>query len=571
MARVIGLRNIFIIVIIFHCINNFIWFKNDGYVQHGCHSVWLEKNSFEYSEVLRNNKTSFSKKILETIDFFKLSRYDYAFSASNFNLTSFFIALPISAPFNGHLRIFLINSILFLQFLLVLFAIYYLGKTLFNKTVGIWSGIIFSFYPGIFGISRKVNSELMVIFFVILSIILFLKKKNIHKVLWPFFLTIVFVLGMLSGSLFLVFFILLFLLHLFCDIPTHIKKESLYQLVIFLCFVLLFFNFYLDGEYARFFLNLKEGLNGACQKLFFQSSNFMGSAADGIIESYLFAPQDSFCPCTQTTNVGMNIKTFLFYIMEMIYYVSPLFFFLAFLSFFYLLRDKKVDFYKKLFLGSWLVFGYLLLSLFDIKWGKFITLVLPVFALSSGVFICSNPKKIRAKGVFIILMGAITVIYYSYFAQTHIHFLEKLNEGIISHRPIKSRFVKVSEQIAARIDNDDVSGRMGVIKIALLDQESSRFQGGWVADQSVRVDNLIRMFLKKRNRMTNFWRLSDDFYNTLDRQNFLIIVTQQKIKGLKDYLYPKVPGKWSRLNFEIVYDDRLKKGVYIYLVKILNI
>jgi hypothetical protein len=121
-----------------------------------------------------------------------------------------------------------------------------------------------------------------------------------------------------------------------------------------------------------------------CQKLFFQSFDFIGSAANGIAGSFLFAPQDSICPCTQTINVGMNIKTFLFYIAEIIYYTSPLFFLLAIFSLSLFFRHKNIDIYKRIFLGMWILFGYLCLSLFHIKWGKFITPALPVLALSSG-------------------------------------------------------------------------------------------------------------------------------------------------------------------------------------------
>lgn len=565
----VNAKNIFIIVIIFHCINSLFWFKSDGYVQHGCHSVWLEKKSFEYSESVLNDKTSILEKGLKTLDFFKLNRYGYAFSATNFNLTSFFIAFPIAANLDGNIKLFLINAILFSQFLLVLFAIYYLGKIIFNQTTGAWSAIILSFYPGIFGLSRKTNSELLVTFFVILSIIVFIRWKCLPRILRSLLLFAIFGLGIFSGGLFLVFFIPLFLMHLLFIFLYHRRKmESLLELIVFLCLILLFLNFYFNGEYLKVFSNLKEGFNEAYQKLFFQSTNFLGSAGNAIIESFLFAPQDSICPCTQTTNVGMNIKTFSFYIMEMMYYTSPLFFLLAIPSFFFLVRDKRVDFYKRMFFGVWVVFGYLLLSLFHIKWGKFITPILPVLALSSSVFICNCPKKVKIKKPLFFSIGILTILYYSYFSIPHERFLEKLNEGIISHRPLKSRFVGVAEEVATRVNNDDMSKTADVVDIVFLDRESLRFQGIWVTDMSVRIENLIRLFLKDEYRMKNFWRLSDDFYKTLYRRNFIILITQQKVKEFENYLYEEERRGEPSLNFEIIYEDWLRDGIFIYLIRV---
>lgn len=566
-------RNILIIIIIFHCINNLFWFKNDGYVQHGSHSVWLEKRSFDYSRILFNNRMPVLEKVANVLDSFKLDHngYDsYAFSVTNSNLTSFFIAFPISTRLNGHMKLFLIKAILFSQFLLVLFAIYYLGKTVFNQTIGAWSSIIFSFYPGIFGLSRKVNTELMVAFFVILSIIVFLRWKYFPKILGPFLLFVVFALGVFSGSLFIVFFVPLFLLHLFTIFSYKGKIGSLFQLIIFSCFILLFFNFYFNGEYLKVFLNLKEGLNEAYQKLFFRSTNFIGSADKGVIGSFLFASQDSVCPCTQTTNVGMNVKTFFFYIMEMMYYTSTLFFLLGISSFSFLLRDKGVDFYKRMFFRVWVIFSYLLLSLFHIKWGKFITPILPALALSSGIFICSPLKKVNIKKPLILLLGVSTVLYYSYFHDSREHFLETVSEGIISHRPLKSRFVYVAEQIAVRINNEDKYKTARKINIAFLDKDSTRFKNVWVSDTGVKINNLIRLFLKRKYWMASFWSLSDGFYNTLYKRDFLILITHQKIKKTENYLYPEETRKIPNLKFEIAYEDWLREDIFIYLIKILE-
>lgn len=566
-------RNLLLIIVIFHFINNVFWFKDNSYGEHAAHAVWLEDRSFQFSEILSDNKLPISKKILGTLDLFKLSHSGYEFTATNFNLTSLFISFPISSSLNGRMKLFLINIILFLQFVMVIFAIYYLGKAVFNQTVGMWSAVILSFYPGIIGASRKVNLELMVAFFVILSVVLFLRWKYLGKIPRLFLLCTVFILGIFSGGLFLVFFIPLAITHLIHDLlSSPRKREGFFLLVIFICIVALFLDFYFDGAYLRIFSNLKDGFREAYQKLFFQSNDFIGSAANGIVESFLFAPQDSICPCTQTTNVGLNIKTFLFYIMEMIYYASPFFFVLAILSLPLFIRDKKIDFYKRIFIMLWIGSGYLLLTLFHIKWGKFIIPLLPGLALNTGIFISEHLKKMNKKGIIIVSLGISTALYYSYLSSPvpSNHFLEKLNERIIAHHPVKSKFVHIAEQVAAKI-NDEKDRPTEIVNLAFLDKEALRFRGDWVADQSKQLNNLIRIFLKRGYDIKDFWSSSDRFYNILDRQDFVILITQHRIKEGEAYLYEDPAKAVSGLNFEIVYEDWIKGGVFIYLIKILKI
>lgn len=562
-------KKLLIIVIIFHGINNLFWFKNDGYLHAGSHTVWLEQKSIIYSQILLDNRTSILKKVEDTLDFFKLKHFYYEFSATNFNLASFFIALPMATYLDGYAKLFLINLILFLQFLLVILAIYYLGKIIFNETIGAWSSIIFSFYPGAIGLSRKVNSELMITFFIVLAIIVFFQQRHFSRTLKLFLLFIIFIFGTLSGGLFLVYFIPLFLLDICYSLLFHKRKiETLFYLVIFLCLILLFFNFYFNGEYSKVYSSLKKGFDECYKKLFSQSSDFIGSAANGVLEIFFFAPQTSFCPCTQTTNVGINVKALSFYIAEMMYYTSPLFFLLAIWSLSFLLKDKGIDFYKKILFAIWIFFSYLLLSLFHIKWGKFITPVFPVLALSSGVFICHYFGKQKIKKIIVFSLGILTVFYYSYFSPSRKYFLESISDTIIAHSPTKSRFIDIAEQIAAKINSYGITKENNAINIIFLDKESVRFGNAWCIDQSMRVENLTKLFLKKKFQEKSFWSLSDDFYNRLDKQDFLILITLHKIDDIEKYLYDEETKNASNLKFEIIYEDSLKRDVLIYLLKI---
>ncbi len=76
------------------------------------------------------------------------------------------------------------------------------------------------------------------------------------------------------------------------------------------------------------------------------------------------------------------------------------------------------------------------------------------------------------------------------------------------------------------------------------------------------------MALKKKFQAKSFWSLSDDFYNRLDKQEFLILITRQKIDDIKKYLYDEKAKNVSNLKLEIIYEDYLKRDVLIYLLKI---
>lgn len=566
-------RNIFIIIIIIHCINNFLWFRKDGYVVNGTHTVWIEEQAFKYVDAVFYGEKSFSEKVFATIDFFRLNQIGENLSVTNFNLTAFLISFPIAAQLDGYVKLFLINVILYLQFLLVLFGVYYLGKAAFNQETGFWAAIILSFYPGIIGLSRRTNCELPATFFIIISLVIFLRWRSIPGYLRPVLLFIVLGLGILSGAIYLAFFIPLFLLHIYFEVSFNKRNSGNFiWLAVFLLLMVVFFAFYLNGNATSFFLNIMHGAEDSYKNLFLRSGNWYGSASQGLREVFLFASQDANCPCTQTTNVGLNLKTFLFYILAMINYTSVFFFFLAICSFFPLPGNKEVNFYKKMVFVVWIVLGYLFLSLFYIKWGKFITPILPALALSSSVFVCGfkKSKYVLACKIAILCVGITTAIYYSFFALPVENPLENLEEHLVCERPRKSKFVEVSEKLASVIDASQINGS-DIINIAFLDKDSSRFAAKtWVTDQSLRIKHLVRLFLRKKHRLEFFWGLCDDFYGILDKQNFIILITHKKLNGIKDYLYPEEfknkPGK----KFETVYEGKLREDTFIYLARILK-
>ncbi len=568
-------RGLLAIIILFHLFNNIVWWQKSGLVSEGAHSVWLEERALEYVSVLRNGDYSPARKIFKTFEIFTLAHSDYVFKPVNFNLSTFFIAFPLAANLQTTQKLFWVNMIMFSQWVLVLLAIYCLGKIVFHRSAGAWSAVIFSFYPGVCGISRMINSELIITLFIVLSVIIFIRWKTLRQSIRIPGLLIIGVLGTLSGGLFLVFFIPLILFHFFSILTFRKngkKLTGLFETGSFLLLFFLFFHFYCSGEYLRVFTSLTESFNEAWQKLTLQSTDFIGSADNAVIESFLMAKQDSFCPCTQTTNVGFNVKTFMFYFFEIIYFTSPLFFLLAVVSCVSLFKKSRlINTGIKPFMAVWGVGGYILLTLYHIKWGKFIIPLLPVLSLCSGFFVGADSRKKDFTKIIVFILGILTVIYYSYFsAPGKKHFLEKLHSGgIISHQPIPSKRVEIAEQIAEKINNSYIPGE-DMVSIAFLDKDSARFQAFWVTDKTVKMEHLIKISLKGDSQTRRFWNLSDTYYATLSESDFMILITSEKIENPEAYLFPQGKDASLKIKFQNLYENQLQEEVFIYLMKIIN-
>ncbi len=566
-----SLRNVslfvFAFVILFHLINNLIWFHKDGYAVHGCHSVWHEKLSIDLYQSLFDEETPFYKRILRPFEYFKISRYGYSFSITSYSLTNFFLIFPYLVPLSGQTKLLLICLLNYFHLIGVLFAMIWLGTILFNRTIGLWSAIILSFYPGIIGLSRKVNVALVTTLCVIMFIIFLMKWKTFKRIAWAFLMAVLFCLGALSSPLYFAFSLPLLFFHVIYAIYADKRKaRRTLALVLFILICSLFFYWYSGGSYTKVVFNFKDNMTEAYDKFTFKSDSFIGSAKEGLVESFLFAPQDSVCPCTQTTNVGCNLKTFLFYIMQCIKYTSPLFFILGILSFLMLMKNKNIPWYTKNILTFWIIGGYVILSIFHIKWGKFCAPMLPVLALSNA-YVINEWKRWRNINKFILTtIGIGVILYYSYIPYPRIHSLEKLTEGLVSHRPLPTVFVPTAQKTANTIINTmpDIKGRL---KIAFVDKDSLRFEGEWVTDMSLRVGLLVSTFISRPYTMEYFWSLDEYKMEYFNGYHFFVVLSHIKVKDMHKYLF--LNDEKSRKQRLLIFSENvLNESTFLYVVRI---
>jgi len=555
------------LLVAFHIINNVIWYSNDGQIFPGCHSVWHEQLSVDCSQTLTDPAIGLGKRIALVIDFFKLSHFQNRFAIPNFSITNVFLMVPHALPLSGHMRFILLYIIFFIPFLGIIFLLYWLGTLVFNRSVGLWAASICAFYPGIIGLSRKSNTVLLTTIIVMILCVVLLQWKKIKPLPLSLLCAAVVCLGILESPLFFAYCIPLVAVHfvyVLCVGPNRIKRFLSFFVFVF-C-ISAFFYWFTDGNVHELSESITADLTEAYDKFTFRSDSFIGSAKEGIVGSFLFANQEDVCPCTQTINVGANLKTFSFYPLQGIKYLSPPFFILGLLSLIPFFRSKKLSRYQKTIFATWLIGGYLLCTVFHIKWGKFIVPLLPLIALSSGYFINTiSGVWSRIIKIGIVLVGVVIVLFYSFVSIPKLFYSEKLVEGLMAHKPMPSRYERVARNVARDIHAN--TKKAEPLALVFLDGDSLRFYGDWIADFSLRIGLLIRTHLQQRNNMSYYWESNAEFYDELGRSDFILVITHKPVRGMKDYLFVEEDEVVVR-QIKTIKFYSLAKNTYIYLVKI---
>lgn len=555
---------VFFIVVLFHALNNLIWFKIDSYTVHGCHSVWHEEMSVRLASLLRDPSYSLIDKVALLFDNLKLSHYGYSFSITNFSIINIGLALIYALPLIGEMKLLCVNAFFFGQFCLFLYLLYLIAKAVWNRTVGLWAIVIASFYPGLIGLSRKVNS-LVVTTIVLLVFVLIMQNPKKYSGARFVLAAIITALGVLSSPVYFAFaipLVFLFFIQSFSLRPLGFFKAGI-QIVLFLLPLMFLLQWSLGGSYDIFFERLMSNLTEAYEKISFQSDSFIGSAKEGLVESFLYASQDSICPCTQTTNVGFNVKTFLFYGAQLMKYASFPFFSLGIVSFIWMLFSKGTKKSHKVLFCVWFCASYFLLSVYHVKWGKFCTPLLPVLALCSAYIVTEKIFLRRLVQILVIVCGFIVVSYFSYWRYPHLNIFEKLTEGIVAHRPLPSSNKTVAYNASHTIQKY-LGERSVPWKLAFLDMDSVRFNGAnWVSDMSVRLGLLISANITEYHSINFYWNCDAETLERFSSVDVLCVLSLEPIRDIKKYLYRR--RKEDAITFELITQQEVRKNTFLYV------
>lgn len=499
-------KNLFILVSFTCCLLvalTALWLYKDDLRLTATHTVWHERLLFDYARGVCDTNLSLCETARGLMQGFILRDETLKASLTHFSLAHLVYLMVFLLPVTGLTKYVLVVAMTLMQAGLVIFLTFSLAKKMLSRQCALWAVLMLFFFPGFIGVLRHINTELLIGAVVLTQLfwMLSLHTKTVAAT-WAGF-TFFLVIGHVSGPLYWAFGLPL-MVFACCDFFMRKKPSGLISIGGAILVLISVVYIQTGSSFFEYINNIIEALGNACNALFFQTNNFIGSAKEGLVSSFLFASQDAQCPCTQTTNVGFNMKTFLFYLVQLARYISIPFLVLGTYGFFMFFRSKDIERRTKGLLLFYAVGSYFLLSIYDIKWGKFLIPLLPILAFFCGYALTHVKHFRKTIQVVAICLGMGIIIHSSFFADVSLWPLEKLYEGIVARRSFSSSFEKNAQEVAEAIKTDYSTGKP--FNVGVADAGSLRFIGEeWITDKTVRFANLVRYHLPLKTKMTFFW------------------------------------------------------------------
>ena len=163
-----------ILLIAFHAVNNYVWLKQDN-------------ESLAKDTASHVNRIISIREELQNIDLFREKIPEEpgplatVFAPGSACWPQFFHFIAALISFGCKDILFCIRFYNMLYFALLVVAVYFLGKKLFNPQAGMLAACIISFYPGVFGLSRKCGLDFPLIAFICVVAYFLLNCDNFQK------------------------------------------------------------------------------------------------------------------------------------------------------------------------------------------------------------------------------------------------------------------------------------------------------------------------------------------------------------------------------------------------------
>lgn len=387
-----------VLLIAFHFINNYIWLSKDC-VSLGCDVVHHLNGSLIFYHRLKNIVMN-NLGIENFLDLFK-AKVDW------WPKFIYFPASAISLLFgNTNFVVRLSNMVYFT--ILITFT-YLLGKMLLDKKVGLFSAFMVSFYPGLFGISRKFSLDFPLTAMVCLGIYVLLKTDNFKNKKYSIIFGVVSGLGILTKATY-IFFILAPLFYILYKIFFKrfvIRKEAavhFFNFLISICLSILISSVWWFGRLGM----LWKTFWGVLSALY---GYFPGKDIDSAI------------------NVNIKVFSFkwvTFFFFSTIRIVSPFFFVIFLIGAFYFLGSKRIK--EKILIGSWIFTPYIIFTLISLKFDRYYFPSYPAIALVSAIGILQMRFNIVRRILIILILtgGMLQFFRATYGINLHSRFLTSI-------------------------------------------------------------------------------------------------------------------------------------------------
>ena len=495
-------------IIIFHFVNNYVWLRVDkdftgADVIKQSYTHLLTYNAL--SDILMKNR-NFGKSVIEILKLFNI--FSEPFNNSDCWNRPRLVYL-ISATINfisGNLDIITTRLYTNIIYLIVLvFSVYLIGKEVLNEKCGLLAAFIVSFYPAIWGISRKYGLDFPLIAMAALCMYLLIRTKYFTNLKFSVLLGICGGLGVLTRG-HLLFIIAGPVLYYFYQ--SYLQKDiervkMFFNIVAFLSSMILISSLWWSGG-VKTLVNF-----------------FMGHLMvhwPGFKSSLEFIP-----PCQDLTLPQIfSLGWLAYYLKETLINITPISFiiFAVFLGFFLKLRKIK---HKELML-AWIIAPYIILTIISTKSDRYYFPSFPAFALITAAGITRiHSSSWRKLTIFsVILISLFQFFKFSY----GIKYFPDFTFGMTAkyrpwtyHPPMLNNYTEVFEKFVTLMK--DKTPPHGKLRIGVIEKE-----GKWNAQE---MSTVIEYFLQLHRIDADIkFSLEDKegFFSALEGYDFLITVNE---------------------------------------------
>jgi hypothetical protein len=518
----------FILVVflcVFYAINNYVWLKLNQFPPLDGQAYHLEASLDCYEIIAAGSKNIFQKAG-------QLCNY----IARGFYPPLFHILVALNNLIFGRgILVSVMTNICFI--IITFFSIYFLGRKIEDRKLGVLAAFIFSMYPIVFWLSRVPLLETALSSSVVASMACLVYTENFARRRPSILLGLFIAMGMLIKQVFIFYFIGPFL---------FIALQSL----------------------------LMQNSQASKKKLIVNILFSLGIA--GVITVFWYLPKITFL-WSRYIHAGYfedatyNIPVFTF--KSLIFYIHSLFFqqILPFFSILFFLSIKPFvlsgNRYKN-FLIIWIVASWIIFTLIGTKVIFYTVPVLPAVALISakGLLVLKN----RFAKVFLIFLWIIFG-FWQYFTisfgneknlvirDDENFYLKAMNKGLACYsRPYVQRGDWKVERLFELIESQRAEGSKVTVLITYLSGDFlDQHNIGWEDRYKLLNFDLLRYMIKSKGlpyRLLSFSDYKKDYRN-LPSVDF--IISLMEIEDLE----AAVPGKYDLLDTIIMPDKGL---VYIY-------
>ena len=373
------------LLIAFHCVNNYIWLSESS-SPGGTDTVPNLNDQMKFYNKLISISSNAGLGLGVK---FLFSRYLSLFSTPDpRNNTMHFIPSIANILFGRSLFVTrMTNSI---YFIILILAVYFIGKSLADKKIGLLAAFLVSFYPDICGVSRQYEHDFPATAMVALCICLLVYTEDFKNKKYSLFFGISLGLGALFRGQTL-FFVIGPLAYILYRIFLNNKKLE------FVRFFNLIFSVFLailiSSIWWRDNLNiLLKNFWNHVRVFYVPYTPSIRAFYYPVVEAWGYIPFKFF-----------TINWFFFYLFNTIAGISVFFFLIFVIGLFAFLKSKKIR--GKPVLMLWIIVPYVIFTIISFKFGHYYFPSFPAIALVSAAGILNLRRRIIKIFLVILILG----------------------------------------------------------------------------------------------------------------------------------------------------------------------